>query len=263
MDYAKFYNEQPEYAAFRTDEVKRKEYILTADWKARKLTQLIPDGIVFRNILEIGCAMGVLLNNIADRLSIKTRAGIDISNENIKLAKNLYPDCDFIAGTLEDYLKFIPVSVENRRFELVILSDIVEHLPDDLTFMKRVSEISNYVLFNLPLEKCFKNRNRQYGESDSSGHLRSYNKKMAIQLVNQAGFEIVNSVNLVPLSDKLFFEMYNGNRTLRIRSKPLLLRIFWTLYYAVEDRMRLSESNISEKIYGTNYFALLKSKNQN
>jgi predicted TPR repeat methyltransferase len=260
MDFAKFYNEQPDYTAFRTDEVKREEYNITVDWKARKLSQLIPAGIVFNNILEIGCAFGVLLNNIADRLSIKTRAGIDISSENIKLAKELYPDCNFISGTLEDYLKIIPAGAETSQFELIILSDIVEHLPDDLTFMKRVSEISNFVLLNLPLEKCFRNRNRQYGENDSSGHLRSYDKEMAIQLVNQAGFEIVNSVTRVAFSDKLFYKMYKGNRTFRILSKPLLLRIFWIIFYAFEDQIRLSGSNISEKIYGTNYFALLKSQ---
>jgi predicted TPR repeat methyltransferase len=218
--------------------------------------------MVFKNILEIGCAMGVLLNNIAGRLSINTRTGIDISNENIKLAKDLYPECDFFAGILDDYLKFRPANADNHWFELVILSDIVEHIPDDLTFMKRVSEISNFVIFNLPLEKCFRNRNRQYGENDSSGHLRSYDKKMAIQLVNQAGFEIIHSVNIVALSDKLFFEMYKENRKLRINSKPFHLRIFWTIYYAVEDRIRLSGSRIAEKIYGTNYFALLKSKNR-
>ena len=259
MDFAKFYNEQPDYAAFRTDKVKREEYTITVDWKARKLSQLIPEGLVFNNILEIGCAFGVLLNNIADRLSIKTRTGIDISNENIKLAKNIFPNCDFFAETLEDYLKLIPAKADNSRFELVILSDIVEHIPDDLTFMKRVSEISSFVLFNLPLEKCFRNRNRNYGENDSSGHLRCYDKKMAIQLVNQAGFEIVDSINIVAISDEQFFEMYKGNRKLRIHSKPLPLRIFWTIFYALEDRIRLSGSKISEKIYGTNYFALLKS----
>jgi SAM-dependent methyltransferase len=262
MDYAKFYNEQPEYTAFRTDELKREEYILTVDWKAGKLTQLIPESTDFRNILEVGCAMGILLNNIADRLSINRRTGIDISNENINLAKNLYPGCNFISGTLEDYLKIVPAEVETSRFDLVILSDIIEHLPDDLTFMKSVSEISSFVLLNLPLEKCFRNRNRKYGENDSSGHLRSYDEKMAVHLVKQAGFEVVNSITAVPISDKLFFKMYKGKRILRLSSKPLLLKIFWTFYYAVEDLIRLSGSNISEKIYGTNYFALLKSKSQ-
>jgi SAM-dependent methyltransferase len=205
--------------------------------------------------------MGILLNNIADRLSIRIRAGIDISQENIKVAKDLYPVCTFIYGTIDDYTRVMPVEMPNHRFDLIILSDIIEHLPDDLAFMKRVSGISNYVLLNLPLEKCFRNRNRQYGETHSSGHLRSYDKALAIRLVNQAGFEVVSSETAVAFSDKLFFEMHKRNRTSRIRSKPLPLRLFWTLYYVVEDQIRLSDNKISEKIYGTNYFALLKSKN--
>ena len=262
MDFAKFYNEQPDYFAFRNDERKREEYKVTVDWKARKLCSLVFDGLVFRNVLEIGCALGVLLNNLGGRLNIKTRAGIDISTENIKLAKDLFPGCTFIAGTIDDYRKVISGIDQDFRFDLVVLSDIIEHLPDDLDFLKKVSKISSHVLLNLPLEKCFINRNRNYGETDPSGHLRSYNKQMAVQLINQAGFEITNSYNTMSFSDDLFFKMYSKNRSLRVRSKPLFLRLFWTAYYYFEDKMRLSGTNVAEKIFGTNYFALLKSKGQ-
>ena len=86
MDYAEFYNEQPEYIAYRNNKIKQEEYKIVVDWKARKLSQLIPDNFKVKNILEIGCAFGVLLNNLADRLNIPSRFGVDISSENIKLA---------------------------------------------------------------------------------------------------------------------------------------------------------------------------------
>lgn len=262
MDFAKFYNEQPDYAAFRNDDLKREEYNVTVDWKARKLCHLIPDGFVINSIMEVGCAIGILLNNISDRLSVKIRTGIDISSENIKVAERLFPGCNFFTGTIEDYTGVFHEELHNKRVDLIILSDIVEHLPADMEFMKKISEISSYVLMNLPLEKCFRNRNRQYGESDPSGHLRSYDRELALRLVTLAGFEVVKSEYAVASSDRLFFEMYKRNRKVRLKSKPAPLRLFWTSFYAAEDLIKRSDSKVNERIYGTNYFALLKSINK-
>jgi SAM-dependent methyltransferase len=260
IDFALFYDNQPDYDAFRNDPEKREDYNIAVDWKVRKLIQLIPEDFVVTNILEVGCAFGVLLNMLADRIHITKRTGIDISGKNIETAKRLYPDCNFILGTLDDYVNVSANRMQNREHDLVVLSDIVEHIPDDLDFMKRVSETTSYVLLNLPLEKCFINRNRQYGEKDPSGHLRSYNKDQAIRLIQMAGFEIVTSFTLSVSSDKQFYDMYKKNRTLRVRSKPLHLRLFWTLFYLAEDKMKLMNRRFSEKIYGTNYFALIKSQ---
>ena len=260
MDFEKFYNEQPEYVAFRNDKVKQDEYKIAVDWKVRKLSQLVPGDFKANNILEVGCAFGVLLNILADLFQIKTRYGIDISGENIKVAKDLYPGCNFIQGTVEEFISIVPPEIENDRFDLVVLSDIVEHIPDDQGFLKSVSKISSYVLLNLPLEKSFKTRNRKYGEQDPSGHLRCYDKDIAVRLVERAGFEVEKSFTAIALYDKKFYEIYRKNRKQRIDSKPLPLRLFWSLFYFVEDRIKLSSEKLSEKISGTNYFALLRSK---
>ena len=260
MDFEKFYNEQPEYVAFRNDKVKQDEYKIAVDWKVRKLSQLVPGDFKANNILEVGCAFGVLLNILADLFQIKTRYGIDISSENIKVAKDLYSGCNFIQGTVEEFISIVPPEIENDRFDLVVLSDIVEHIPDDQGFLKSVSKISSYVLLNLPLEKSFKTRNRKYGEQDPSGHLRCYDKDIAVRLVERAGFEVEKSFTAIALYDKKFYEIYRKNRKQRIDSKPLPLRLFWSLFYFVEDRIKLSSEKLSEKISGTNYFALLRSK---
>jgi SAM-dependent methyltransferase len=259
-DFALFYDKQPEYDAFRNDTGKREEYIITVDWKARKLIDLIHDDFEFKNILEVGCAFGVLLNNLADRLHIETRIGIDISGKNIDVARNLYPGCYFFQGTLDEFIRVNPVEIKNHCFDLIVLSDIVEHIPDDLGFLEMVRKSSAYVILNLPLEKSFSTRNRQYGEQDPSGHLRCYDKDLAIKLVGKAGFEVVTSFTAAAFSDKQFYEIYRKKRTLRVLSKPLPLRLFWSVFYFLEDKMKLMNESFSEKIYGTNYFALLKSK---
>jgi SAM-dependent methyltransferase len=260
MDFELFYDKQPDYVAFRNDAGRREDYSITVDWKVRKLIQLIPEGFKVENILEVGCAFGVLLNNIADKLHLKNRSGIDISGNNIEAAKNLYPECKFFHGTLEDFIKVNPGEIQNRRYDLVVLSDIVEHIPDDLGFMKMVQNISSYVLINLPLEKSFNTRNRQYGEQDPSGHLRCYDEEDACRLVTSAGFEVISSFTSIGFFDKSFYEMYTKNRSIRVRLKPLPQRLFWSVLYFAEDRLKLINEGFTGKIIGTNYFALLKSK---
>jgi SAM-dependent methyltransferase len=260
MDFELFYDKQPDYVSFRNDTSRREDYSITVDWKVRKLIQLIPEGFKVENILEVGCAFGVLLNDIADRLHLKNRLGIDISGNNIEAAKKLYPECKFFHGTLEDFINVIPDEIRNSRYDLVVLSDVVEHIPDDLGFMKIVQNLTSYVLINLPLEKSFNTRNRQYGEQDLSGHLRCYDEEDARLLVTNAGFEVISSFTSVGFFDKSFYEMYTKNRGKRVRLKPLPQRLFWSVFYFAEDRLKLINEKFTGKIIGTNYFALLKSK---
>lgn len=258
-DFSVFYDKQPDYVAFRNDREKQNEYKILVDWKVRKLTGIIPDNLKFNSILEVGCAFGILLNSMADRLNVVIRTGIDISGESIKAAVKLFPDCEFFKGTLEDYLLEKSFLMKNHKHDLVVLSDIIEHIPDDLEFLKLVRKVSENVVVNLPLEKSYKNRTRRYGTDDPSGHLRSYNMKMARKLFNDAGFMIIWDKTSIATSDAQFFEIYKKNRGLRIRSKPILRRIFWSAFYAVEDLFKRVSSVTSEKIYGTNYFAFLRS----
>lgn len=258
MDFEKFYNEQKDYSAYRTNREKRINYEIKVRWKTEQLIKLIPAHLTFNNILEIGCAIGILLNKIAGRLSVRNVFGLDISSENIKVAKELYPASTFFQGTVEDLKIRLLNNLSITEFDLVILSDIIEHIPDDLKFLSTVKEISSYVVINLPLEKCLKNRHRKYGVDDPSGHLRCYDRTMALSLINLAGFEIINSYTTNALKDKDIFKIYLEDRKERLRVKPILKRLFWTLFYFWEDRLKLINNNLFEKIYGTNYFALLK-----
>ena len=160
---------------------------------------------------------------------------------------------------MEDYVKEKSYILKNHRHDLIVLSDIIEHIPDDIGFLKLIREVSEYVVVNLPLEKSFKNRNRKYGIEDPSGHLRSYDKKLAKKLFNDAGFLMVRDQTSIATSDAEFSGIYNKNRKLRVMSKPFVLRIFWSSFYAVEDKFKLISKSISAKIYGTNYFVFLRS----
>ena len=125
--------------------------------------------------------------------------------------------------------------------------------------MKLVREVSEYVVVNLPLERSFRNRNRNYGIEDPSGHLRCYDIKQAKKLFEDAGFLIINEQTSIATSDPEFSKIYRKNRKIRVMSKPLLRRIFWWCFYAVEDKFKLISKRISSRLYGINYFVFLRS----
>jgi SAM-dependent methyltransferase len=261
FSFSEFYDRQQDYVSFRDDPVSRDEYNIAVGWKAANLCSLVDDTHKFSDVLEIGCALGILLNKLGEKLSVIDRTGIDISAQNIKLASELFPECKFIHGTIEDLNCKNTLENNFKRFDLVILSDIVEHIPDDVSFMKQVSCISRFVLLNLPLEKCYTTRNRKYGLEDPSGHLRSYNKKDAINLVRSSEFEIIKNFTENARFNDEYFQLFKRKRNIRLNGKKFMKKMFWKFFYLFEDLTIYISPVLYKRINGSNYFALLQSKN--
>jgi 2-polyprenyl-3-methyl-5-hydroxy-6-metoxy-1,4-benzoquinol methylase len=259
FNFKEFYENQHDYAGFRNDPAKREEYATAVNWKVKNLCGIVPDSLSFGGVMEVGCALGILLNKVADSLNIADRTGIDIATENIKLASGLFPKCKFFNGTLEEFIASRNIEAGRKITDLVVLSDIVEHIPDDKSFMRNVAGMTNYVLLNLPLEKCYHNRNRKYGTSDPSGHLRNYNKDDADYLAVSSGFYIVKCFTVNAHTDRNIFRIFRTNRNARVRSKPLPKMLFWMVFYFIEDLVLKISPVWYSKIYGSNYFAILKS----
>jgi SAM-dependent methyltransferase len=134
-----------------------------------------------RTVLELGCATGELIAQFPV-VEGGNRTGVDISVRNIEIAKERFPGVSFHAGDFRD-LKLDVV-------DAVILSDILEHVPDDTAFLKAAASFGQRILINLPLECNWLNRNRQYGVQDASGHLRAYTLKQGLELIERAGLHI-------------------------------------------------------------------------
>ena len=76
----------------------------------------IPEGAA---VLEIGCSTGWLL----DALKPGRGVGVDLSRRAIEIARDTYPDCEFLVGDAEA----LPLG---ETFDHVILSNLVGHLTD-------------------------------------------------------------------------------------------------------------------------------------
>lgn len=95
------------------------------------------------NICDLGCGTGWLTNEIRKFGHV---TGIDLSQKGIELARARWPGITFLCG---DALEYRPDS----RFDVVVSSEVIEHLPDQERYVRTISailELGGYVILTCP-----------------------------------------------------------------------------------------------------------------
>jgi len=84
-------------------------------------------------VLDVGCGIGIVSNFVAKRCHAKV-IGIDLSRSNIERAQAefFHENIIFIVG---DALTDLP----KERFDVVILSNVLEHIDERVDFLKRIN----------------------------------------------------------------------------------------------------------------------------
>lgn len=99
------------------------------------------------SVLDIGCGNGAVAYDVASKKGA-TVLGIDLNSENISFAqtRHRHPCLRFLVG---DALKDLP----DGDFDIVILSNVIEHIEKRVRFLQRINrEINpNRLLFRVPL----------------------------------------------------------------------------------------------------------------
>lgn len=180
-DFAALYDAHPDYAARRESGslAQAQIDIEVRQFKLPWLLQLLPPGEPLGDVIEIGCATGELIGSLPDDGG--RRIGVDISAHNVQAARQRFARAEFVAGDFR--------TIGLPRGRTVILSDVLEHVPEDIDFLRAAAGLGERVLVNLPLEDNWLNRQRRYGPDDVSGHLRRYALADGLALFAQAGLE--------------------------------------------------------------------------
>lgn len=104
------------------------------DWFAK---QIRPEWVV----LDIGCGNGALSFEVSRHC--KKVIGIDISAENIRQAK-ARSGCEFICADVTKY-QFVD------KFDAAILSNVLEHIEDRVSFLKKASQYCERFIIRVPM----------------------------------------------------------------------------------------------------------------
>lgn len=95
-------------------------------------------------VLDIGCGVGALASDLAKKA--KKVLAIDVNRKNIEAAKRKYcaKNIEYILGDATNY-DF------NQKFDVVVLSNVLEHIQDRKSFILKIKNLSPKFLIRVPL----------------------------------------------------------------------------------------------------------------
>jgi SAM-dependent methyltransferase len=135
-----------------------------------------------RSYADVGCGGGGVANLVGQRLradgeTLHTVTGYDVSPHVLCLRH------EGVRFHFEDFCQ------ADTHYDLVTLFDVMEHVPDPVSFLKEVAARCNFIALHIPLDRnwvnCFFDRFRK--RLTYPGHLVALDTPMALTLVALGG----------------------------------------------------------------------------
>lgn len=167
-------------------------------WHSHKirLAKNILSKLDFKNCLDIGCASGYMVSQIANLFPLANYTGIDIYDKAINYARKTYPNIDFEIASA-DKLPFL-----NGAFEIILFYETIEHVENPQECLKEISRVlkrngtliltmdSGSLLFRL-VWLVWENTK---GKIWQGAHLHPFHHTELEQLIKNSGFNIKNKM---------------------------------------------------------------------
>jgi SAM-dependent methyltransferase len=115
-------------------------------------------------VIDVGCGTGANAAALGRRYRC---VGIDVSDEAIRAARSRFPDMEFICGAAPEALGALAGDAD-----LWLLSDVIEHIPDDLGFVAALVEAMKpgaFLMLTVPADPALWTKH-----DESFGHFRRY-----------------------------------------------------------------------------------------
>lgn len=175
----------------------------TKNWLARRLIRAfqkkikkILSNIDYKSLHEVGCGQGYNLR-LLNSIKKAEISGSDISEEALALARKLVPEAELTAASVYE----LPFS--DSSFDLVVASEVLEHLEDPERGLKEIKRISRrYCLFTAPNEPLWRILNFIRGKywktwGNPPVHLNHWSKIDFVKLASRY-FEIIKAETSLP-----------------------------------------------------------------
>lgn len=167
------------YGSARLDEWRR----LGAIDKVENIAELCA-GLPIESVIDIGCGNGAIIARLSEIGFAKSYLGVDISESAISLA-----NARKVPGARFEQFDGETVS---HRYDLAILSHVVEHLEHPRTLINAAKRMARYVLIEVPCEHTIR-LPRNYRE-DPTGHINYYTPKTIRLLAQSCGLIVDKQV---------------------------------------------------------------------
>ena len=160
-------------------------------WKADHIARLLTDnGVAPTTIAEIGCGMGQILVELAQRMpNVERLQGFEISPQAFARARQ--KATDRIGYDNIDVLAAPPAT----RFDVVMAIDVFEHVDDYIGFIRALDRVGRYKVFHIPLELSAMSIVRTHvlqEARETVGHIHYYTRETALATLRHAGLKIID-----------------------------------------------------------------------
>jgi SAM-dependent methyltransferase len=184
-------------------------------WKAKYVLQMIRrNNIAPQTICDMGCGAGEVLRLLQESIGPDCLFwGYDISPQAFELSQR--------NANEKLHFKLADIRQEDgSRFDLILLMDVIEHMEDYFSFLREIRSKSPYKILQIPLDisvqEVFLNNLIKF--RGNYGHLHYFTKDVALKMLQDIGYEVIDYLYTWPSSSLQF--IWNENK----RNPELLLR---------------------------------------
>jgi len=169
-----------------------------------EILAIVPPGV--KTVLDVGCGAGTFATALKDKTGCEVW-GIEPVSEVATEAKKVLDNV--ITGLFDDAIQQV-----NRKFDLVCFNDVLEHMPDPWSCLKKTRMLLNnggMVIASMPnilhYQEFFDilfQKDWKYSDAGimDKTHLRFFTKKSMVRMFEECQYRIIDVKGLDPTPSK-------------------------------------------------------------
>ncbi len=165
-------------------------HVEDAPYKANWILQMFErNHISPESLCEVGCGAGEILRLLKDNMNKKVKFfGYEISPQAFQICKKKSEDR--LLFKLRDIL------TDNEVFfDVILLIDVIEHIEDYLSFLRKIRVKSRHKILHIPLDMSVQAVLRGHPIVQlwqKVGHIHCFTKDSALMALREAGYEVLD-----------------------------------------------------------------------
>ncbi|MGI8964639.1 MAG: class I SAM-dependent methyltransferase [Limisphaerales bacterium] len=164
-------------------------HVEDSPWKARQIRRILKrNSVLPSRIAEIGCGSGEILVQLSPLFERCSFFGYELSPQAFELCQKRENDrIQFFNSNLFEQ--------PDQLFDLVLCIDVIEHIEDYFSFLRRLKQHGKTFVFHIPLDMNVQMVLRStpiIGVRKAVGHLHYFSKDTALAALADCGYEVVD-----------------------------------------------------------------------
>ena len=159
-----------------------------AVWKAQEVFRMLSRNRIHpKTVCDVGCGTGGILSELQKKMSDDVSfTGFDISPQAFSICKK--KENKKLKFYNKDFVEF-----DLEPFDVLLLIDVLEHIPDYLGFLNSILSRARWFIFHIPLDISVHTVAKQSSiiyMRKQYGHLHYFLKETALKTLEDTGFHV-------------------------------------------------------------------------